>query len=498
MTNRSPAQRIADLLRAGASVVVYHEADELLAVAEAQAGAAACEPVRTMSAADPEAATAVEELATGTGTLILCDFLSIYGENPMSARLVRQVALQQRDGTDYARLILIERPDTKVPAAIAGDVEVLSPELPTVAELGDELDTFLADNPTVMPEGNGETRYAIAGAVAGLARHEAARLFARCVIDTGGLDVAWLRREKAQRIAVKLGGALTFADPEAAAVGGLDNLRDWLRIRKRAFASAAARAFGLPEPKGILIVGVPGGGKTLTAKAVAREWELPLLVGNIGKLFGSLVGQTEANVEAFIQAVEASAPVVLLVDEFEKLTAGMTGKGQSSDGGTTQRAGGRLLSWLNDKTKPVFVIATANRVEQIGPEMLRKGRFDEIFAVGLPSVEERTEIMRIHVERRDRQFAATDYAALAETCEGFTGAEIEQVVIDGLYAAFNADRDLTIDDVRAAIKSTTPLSKTAPQDIKAIEAWAEGRARPASKSTTTTTARRRGPKLEVN
>jgi hypothetical protein len=490
---------IADRLRAGALVLVVQEADELLALSAVEAGAAGCSPVKVLSGADDNAAGAVEELPTEEGTLVLSDYLSIYGENPVAVRLLRQVALQQRDdGERYSRLILIERPETPIPPALTGDVEIIAPALPSVEELQEELEAFLEGQPEARPEGNGETLYAIAAAGAGLARHEFCRLLARSVIEQGSLDVAWIRQEKARRVAVKLGGALTFEDANSAPIGGLDNLRAWLEQRRKAFGSVKARDFGLPAPKGVLVVGVPGGGKSLTAKQTAQTWQLPLLRLDPGRLFGSLVGQSESQARQAIEAAEACAPCILWVDEIEKGLAGGSG-GSSTDGGTTQRVFGTILTWLQEKDSDVFVVATANRVDALPPELLRKGRFDDIFTVGLPNATERETIAKIHLERRKRDLGAKAAPAIAKATEGYVGAEIEQAVIDGLFAAYAEGRDLETTDVLAAVKATTPLSKTAPEDIKRIEAWAQGRARPASAPETTKTTtkkkRRRGPAL---
>jgi len=500
MTTSTLFDTVSNRLRASALVVVVKEADEVLARQACEMAAGGNKPIRTISAADPDAMTELENHPDGKGTLILLDFLTIYGENPLSIRLVREVALQDHpDERKYARLILIEQPAATIPPALASDVCVVTAPLPSIEELEEELDAFV-EQQGIKLEGNGETRYAIASAVAGLARHEASRLFARSVIENKGLDATWLRSEKALKVADKLGGALTFESTEGVTgVGGLGNLKDWLADRRAAFGSAAARAFGLPEPKGILFLGVPGCGKSLTAKATAATWGLPLLRFDVGSVFGSLVGQSEAQTRAAIEAAEACAPCVLWIDEIEKGLAG-GGGGGSTDGGTTQRVFGTLLTWLQDKTAPVFVVATANRIKGLPPELLRKGRFDEIFFVGLPTAMERREIARIHLERRDRD--PKHAPAIAEATAGFSGAEIEQAIIEGLFSAFGAGRDLTLKDVTNAAKNTNPLSKTMGEEIKVLETWAQGRARPASSdsdSTTTTTTgkrrKRRGPSL---
>jgi len=474
------ATRLA--LLAGALVVVVKESDENLAIAEVMPAAeaiAGVAGVTILSVNDDATDGALIELATGKGVLILLDYLSVYGENPRSIRYVREVALQARgDDEAYSQLILIERPAVKIPPALESDVEVVVSALPDTAELLSELEAHLDANGDDVA-GNGEARYALASAGAGLARHEFARLLSRCQVEVGTLDPTWLRREKAERVAVKLAGALTFESTDSPDVGGLDNLRGWLDEARGAFASAKAKAFGLDEPKGLLIVGVPGGGKSLTARSVARQWGLPLLRCDFGKVFSKYVGGSEAGLRAATEAAEAASPCVLWIDEIEKGLAGSGGGG--GDSGTSQRVFGSFLTWLQEKTKPVFVVATANSIKDLPPELLRKGRFDDIFFVGLPQPLEREAIARIHLTRKERDLGPDAPQAIATATEGFTGAEIEQAVHSGLRRAFAQGRDLLLEDVLTAAKETAPLSKTAGEDIKALEAWAaSGRARYAS------------------
>lgn len=475
-------QTLARRLQSGALVVIVQEADEVLARNAAETCARTVDPKPQIAAgSNTEPVDALTGKLSKPRVVVGCDMLAVMGENPAFVRTVREVALQQRpEGEAYGRLILLEHPATKIPPILAGDVDVIRAPLPDAAEIGGELSVFLADNPraavTVAPDG---TRDALVSAVAGLPRHEVHRLFARCWVETESLDAPWLRREKAARVAQRLAGALTFDDSAASApdVGGLGGLRDWLRSRRAAFSSPEARAFGLPEPRGLLILGAPGTGKSLTARTIARDWGLPLLRLDAGRLFGSLVGQSEAQTRAAIEAAEASAPCVLWIDEIEKALAGQSGGG-GGDSGTSARVFGALLSWLQDKRSPVFVVATANRIAALPPELLRKGRFDEIFYVGLPSAAEREEIARIHLTRRGQDPASA--AALAALTEGFSGAEIEQAIIDGMFAAFDAGRTLTTGDLETAARNTVPLSRTMAEELAAIAKWAETRARPAS------------------
>jgi ATP-dependent 26S proteasome regulatory subunit len=255
-------------------------------------------------------------------------------------------------------------------------------------------------------------------------------------------------------------------------VGGLDSLKRWLSERKRAF-SEDAKTYGLPSPKGLLLIGVQGCGKSLTAKAVARHWGLPLLRLDLGVIFDGKRSPEDALRQA-ISTSEAIAPCVLWMDEIEKGFGGGGGDGRS------QRVLGSLLTWQQEKTAPVFLVATANDVTALPPEMLRKGRFDEIFFVDLPDRHERKEILEIHLTRRGRHFDESVVDDLAARTEHFSGAELEQVVVSAMYTAFANDRDTTIEDLEFAVKETIPLYRTYEEDIKALREWAHGRARTAS------------------
>ncbi|HXN82145.1 MAG TPA: AAA family ATPase, partial [Myxococcales bacterium] len=261
-------------------------------------------------------------------------------------------------------------------------------------------------------------------------------------------------------------------------VGGLDELKGWLTGRIGAFGEPA-RKFGLPAPKGLLLLGVQGCGKSLTAKAVASHWALPLLRLDVGRIFSSLIGSSEENLRKAIRVAESVSPAVLWIDEIEKGLAGSAGAAVT-DSGVSARVFGALLTWLQEKTAPVFVVATANRIDALPPELLRKGRFDEIFFIDLPSAAERREIFRIHVAKRQRDPAAFDLDALSTAAEGFSGAEIEQAVVAGLYHAFGEGTDLRQGHVMKAVEESVPLSSTMGEDIGRLREWSKNRTRPAS------------------
>jgi SpoVK/Ycf46/Vps4 family AAA+-type ATPase len=261
-------------------------------------------------------------------------------------------------------------------------------------------------------------------------------------------------------------------------VGGLAVLKDWLQKRTVAFGEQA-RDFGLPAPKGILLLGIQGCGKSLSAKAVSGLWQLPLLRFDVGLMFGSLVGSSEENVRRAIAVAESVAPAILWVDEIDKAFAGSQGSG-STDGGTTARVFGTFLTWLSEKTAPVFVVATANDISQLPAELMRKGRLDEIFFVDLPDETERAEIFRIHILMRNRKPECFYLKTLAAHSQNLSGAEIKEAVISALYEAFYESKELTTEHILKTLHETVPLSKTMDEQISQLRQWAEGRARNAS------------------
>jgi SpoVK/Ycf46/Vps4 family AAA+-type ATPase len=252
-------------------------------------------------------------------------------------------------------------------------------------------------------------------------------------------------------------------------------LKEWLRLRERAFTQEA-RDYGLPAPKGIALIGIPGTGKSLTAKMIGGLWRLPLLRLDVGALFGSLVGESEARARRAMQLAETVAPCVVWIDEMEK---GLAHGGL--DSGTSTRVFGTILTWMQEKTAPCFVVATANDIASLPPELLRKGRFDEIFFLDLPTAAERQEILAVHLRKRGRLTQDFDPARLARESEGYVGAELEQAIIDAMYVGFNAGREFTSDDISAAIQRQVPLAVSQRETIGALRDWLrQGRAQSAS------------------
>jgi SpoVK/Ycf46/Vps4 family AAA+-type ATPase len=259
-------------------------------------------------------------------------------------------------------------------------------------------------------------------------------------------------------------------------IGGLSRLKQWLNMRQNCLSEEAA-AYGLPAPRGVLMLGVQGAGKSLSAKAIATAWQRPLLRMDVGALYDRYIGESERRLREALRQAERMSPIILWIDEIEKAFA--SAASQSSDGGLSKRMFGALLTWMQEHASPVFLIATANDIEALPPELLRKGRFDEIFFVDLPSLEARSAIIEIHLKKRRRDVRQFDVAAIASESEGFSGAEIEQAIISAMHEAFAAKTDLTTQHILSAIKSSPPLSVTMAEKVAALREWALGRCVPA-------------------
>lgn len=367
------------------------------------------------------------------------------------------------------------------PPEIEKDIIVLDYSQPTREELEQSLERVLRSAREVggiKLDLTPEMREQVLAAARGLTCNEAENVFAKSLVLNRYLDIGVIIAEKKQII--RRSQILEYFETSETmtSVGGMALLKEWLNKRALAF-SERARVFGLPEPKGLLLLGVQGAGKSLVAKAIANQWQLPLLRLDLGRLFSELVGSSEQNMRTALRLAESISPCLLWIDELEKGLAGVASS-HISDAGTTARVFGSFLTWMQEKTAPVFVVATANDISILPPEALRKGRFDEIFFIDLPSLPERIEIFTIHIQRRGRDPQAFDLKQLAYLSEGFSGAEIENAVISALYDAFEAGRDLTQADLVEALRNTVPLSRTMEPQIKALRMWARTHARPAS------------------
>jgi SpoVK/Ycf46/Vps4 family AAA+-type ATPase len=439
---------------------------------------------------DPARALDIALRAEEPSIFVFRDLHAMHGGDgregdPGVVRRLRDIAAAFKSGA-VARAIVLLSPVLRIPAELDKDITIVDFPLPSETEIRAMLDGMIEANVAtgrVRVDLDALGREKFAKAVLGLTLFEAENAFARAMVNNGVLDESDLDiviEEKHQTI--RKSGVLEFvpADVNLADVGGLENLKRWLARRDSSWLADAAD-YGLPAPRGVLITGVPGCGKSLTAKAVAAAWALPLLRLDIGRIFSGLVGSSEQNMRTAIRTAEATAPCVLWIDEIEK---GFATSGTGGDSGTSSRVFASFLTWMQEKKKAVFVIATSNDINLLPPELLRKGRFDEIFFVDLPTRAERASIWALHIGRRlvhprvAGEITVDDAVLreLAQVSEGYSGAEIEQAVVGGLFAAFSERRPLRVDDLIQALVAMVPLSVTQAERIGAARAWADMRA----------------------
>jgi len=388
--------------------------------------------------------------------------------------------------------LLIVAPGLTLPVDLEKVVTVVDLPLPGPDEIAGVLDTIIATNrEAIRVELDAEERQRLIQAAQGLTLWEADNAFARAIVSDRVLnadDIALILEEKRQTI--RKSGLLEFIPPSGSldSIGGLDNLKRWLLKRDGAWLQDA-QDWSLPAPKGLLITGVPGCGKSLTAACVSTQWGLPLLRLDVGRVFSGLVGSSEQNMRNALKLAEAVSPSILWIDEIEK---GFGSVGGGGDSGTSQRVFGTFLTWMQEKKSPVFVIATANKIDGLPAEFLRKGRFDEIFFVDLPTTTERHEIWNLHLGKHlappSKAGGGLDVSAdvlerLALESEGFSGAEIEQSVIGACFEAFAERRPVVLDDLLQTIKNTVALSVTQSEQITRIREWAASRAVAATSGT---------------
>jgi hypothetical protein len=414
------------------------------------------------------------------GVWILRD-LAPWLEGPGSARTLRQLRNNakalSRTARDVAQSMIILSPSASVPPELSGHVTVIEWPLPDRTEIAGILDVAVESNR--MPEGiTAVTREAAIDAAVGLSGEEAQACFARSLVQRR-IDPVLIAGEK--RRVVAQGGLIEWYDPipeGLGAVGGLDQLKGWLNERKLAF-SPKARDYGLPPPKGVLLIGVSGCGKSLTAKAIATAFDRPLLRLDLGSLKNKYVGGSEANLRKALNIIASVGRCVVWLDEVEKALAGAT-QG-AADGGVSADVLGTLLSWMQERQGEAFVVATANDISGLPPEFLRKGRFDEVWFIDLPNATERVEVLKAALRVHKRGSIKIDHAKVAAACDKFTGSEIAAIVPDALFLAFaDKGREIKTDDLIAAAKRVVPLSKTMNEKITELRKWAGERARPAT------------------
>lgn len=385
--------------------------------------------------------------------------------------LVREIKNLAREMSRDRRTLVILSDQLRLPSELREETTIVDFSLPTVTEIS-ILINDLVGKKTKLSEPECEQ---LIKACQGLSRCRISRVLAKCLAKSGKVDetaIAAVVEEKRQTI--RETGILEFIPVQAGleSVGGLENLKQWVRVRANSF-SDAARTYGLPSPKGVLLAGIQGTGKSLSARTIAAEWKLPLLRLDIGRLFGGVVGESESRVRQVIKLAEAIAPCCLMIDELDKAFGNIT-SGGDGDSGTSRRVFGTLLTWMQEKTAAVFIIATANNVELLPAEMLRKGRLDEIFWLDLPNQQERSEIFRVHFSRlRPQRVNEFDFDLLASRARDFSGAEIEQVIYEAMQQGFSRGEEFTQGDLLDAIASSVPLAQIAAVQIHSLIKWAE-------------------------
>jgi SpoVK/Ycf46/Vps4 family AAA+-type ATPase len=401
-----------------------------------------------------------------------------YLKDPVVVRRLRDCHRAFKESERLKNVMLLSA-SMKIPTEVEKEVAVVDFSLPTRADIRALIDGLCQDFPDLGTRHGNDARDRFTEAALGLTYEEANNVFAKSLVRHRDFDMDTILSEK--KAIIRKSGLLEYYETQEQFndVGGLKTLKDWLHKRQGAFTQKA-RSFGLPVPKGILLIGIPGCGKSLTAKAVGALWQMPLLRLDVGKVFSGLVGSSEENIRKAIATAEAVAPAILWLDELEKGFSGVQSSGQS-DAGTTARVFGSFITWLQEKQSAVFVIATANDVSMLPPELLRKGRFDEIFFVDMPTMDERKDILRIHLEKKKRAFTEDDLDALALATRDFSGAELEQVVVAALYDAFFENgAELTRERLLTSSSEVIPLALTMKEKIDGLRDWARSRARSAS------------------
>lgn len=408
-----------------------------------------------------------------------------YPHHDRNIAIIRELKNLARDLKRDRRTIVLTSHILEIPPELTEEITAIDFPLPAIAEIDYLIQQKISPKKLNLSDLAWEQ---LVKACQGLSRTRIQRVLAKAIAEkeqVNDADIDAILAEKQQ--AIRQTGILEFftVNESLKNVGGLDNLKRWVRIRCDAFTEEAKR-YGIPTPKGVLLVGIQGTGKSLSAKTIANEWRLPLLRLDMGRLFGSYVGESESRMRQMIQLAEATAPCVLWIDEIDKAFGNVNGA-SDGDSGASRRVLGTLITWMQEKNTPVFIVATANNVRILPAELMRKGRFDEIFFLNLPTESERQEIFKVHLQKlRPSRLRDFDLVLLARHTNNFSGAEIEQAIVDGIHRAFGRGtvgnrQDFTTEDIIAAIEETVPLAAIASQQIESLKQWAaESGARTAS------------------
>lgn len=376
------------------------------------------------------------------------------------------------------KTIIIVAPDVNIPNEFIDTITILEFQLPQLNEIKKELDRLIQ---SLNQKIDNNVFESLVNSCQGLSLERIRRVLSKIIALNKTLDnrsIELILKEKRQIIYQTQILEFCLSENTISDIGGLKNLKNWLTQRAKSFSNRA-KNYGLPAPRGLLLIGIQGTGKSLTAKAIANDWQLPLLKLDFGRLFGGIVGESEMKIRQMIQISETLAPCILWIDEIDKTFGQINSRG---DSGTTSRVLGTFITWLSEKTAPVFIVSTANNFDVLPVELIRKGRFDEIFFVGLPLEEERKLIFSVHLSKlRPDSWQSFNLDILSEESKNFSGAEIQQSIIEGMHIAFNENREFTTNDILSGLEAIIPIAKMNFEEIESLQNWAlSGRFRIAS------------------